>query len=588
MFSFKSARAGLLILILLFVPAILHAEGFSAVKVIPSSENDALEQKAISVFLRNVLSKTDSKDGGRTLTIYLERDPSLAGEAFSIAGKGRKYTISASDSRGLLYGLGRMLHQSSFDDGKFFPGQVCGAARPEKAVRGIYFATHFGNYYESAPIEELGRYVEDLALWGYNSIQVWFDMHQYTGIDDPQAVSMTGRLAAILKAGRSVGMNSGILMLANEGYCNTPEQLRAKRVDFTGFYGCEICPSVPGGTELILSNRREMMDVFAGLGVPFDTIWIWPYDQGGCTCGSCSPWGGNGFVKLSKLLSQEIRAKFPSARVVLSTWCFDEGMDKGEWKGLAEAFRMEKPWADYIMADSHKEFPAYLLSNPVPGDLPLINFPEISMFGHNPWGGYGANPMPVHYSSIYKGAAELLQGGFPYSEGLYEDFNKALYAQMYWDSSLSPKEMTLRYAASEFSGRYAGQIADAIFILEKNHGSRVRFISTRDHTPQIVKLPENDFGAEKAFAILDRINGLLPRNIRESQKWQLLYLRAKVDFELRKSGGRFTVGTNDIFLQLVKLSHLENAFYRVYPPYIAPYSGAALSDFSKQFDVKEK
>ena len=240
------------------------------------------------------------------------------------------------------------------------------------------------------------------------------------------------------------------------------------------------------------------------------------------------------------------------------------------------------------MADSHKEFPRYLLSNPVPGDLPLINFPEISMFGHNPWGGFGANPMPVHYSSIYKEAAGILQSGFPYSEGLYEDFNKALYAQMYWDSSLSPEEMTLRYAASEFSGRYAREIADAIFILEKNHGSRVRFISTRNHTPQIVKLPREDSGAEKAFGVLDRINGLLPRGIRESQRWQLIYLRSKVDCELRKSGGKFTVGTNDIFLQLVRLSHLENAFYRVYPPYIAPYSETGLSDSSRQFDVKEK
>lgn len=581
-------RARSVILFLLLFPAILHAEGYPVVKVIPSSASDELEQKAISVFLRNVLSKTDSKVEGHQMVICLKRDPSLAGEAFSISGKGKRYTISASDSHGLFYGLGHMLHLSSFDDGKFFPGQVCGASSPEKAVRGIYFATHFGNYYESAPIDELCRYVEDLALWGYNSIQVWFDMHQYTGIDDPQAVRMTGRLAAILKAGRSVGMKSGILMLANEGYCNTPEALRARRVDFTGFYGCEICPSVPGGTELILRNRREMMDVFAGLGVPFDTIWIWPYDQGGCTCENCSPWGGNGFVKLSKLLAREIRAKFPSARIVMSTWCFDEGSDKGEWKGLAEAFSKETPWVDYIMADSHKEFPAYLLSNPVPGGLPLINFPEISMFGHNPWGGYGANPMPVHYSSIYKEAAGILQGGFPYSEGLYEDFNKALYAQMYWDSSLSPEEMTLRYAASEFSGRYAREIVDAIFILEKNHGSRVRFISTQNHTPQIVKLPREDSGAEKAFGVLDRINGLLPRGIRESQRWQLIYLRSKVDCELRKSGGKFTVGTNDIFLQLVRLSHLENAFYRVYPPYIAPYSETGLSDSSRQFDVKEK
>ena len=29
-----------------------------------------------------------------------------------------------------------------------------------------------------------------------------------------------------------------------------------------------------------------------------------------------------------------------------------------------------------------------------PGQLPLLNFPEISMWGQNPWGRYGANSLP--------------------------------------------------------------------------------------------------------------------------------------------------------------------------------------------------
>ena len=89
-------RARSVILFLLLFPAILYAEGYPVVKVIPSSASDELEQKAISVFLRNVLSKTDSKVEGHQMVICLKRDPSLAGEAFSISGKGKRYTISAS------------------------------------------------------------------------------------------------------------------------------------------------------------------------------------------------------------------------------------------------------------------------------------------------------------------------------------------------------------------------------------------------------------------------------------------------------------------------------------------------------------
>ena len=52
-----------------------------------------------------------------------------------------------------------------------------GAARPAaEAVRGIYFATHFHNFYHDAPLEEVQRYVEDLGLWGFNVLAVWYDM----------------------------------------------------------------------------------------------------------------------------------------------------------------------------------------------------------------------------------------------------------------------------------------------------------------------------------------------------------------------------------------------------------------------------
>jgi hypothetical protein len=43
-----------------------------------------------------------------------------------------------------------------------------------------------------------------------------------------------------------------------------------------------------------------------------------------------------------------------------------------------------------ILADGHNNyFPKYLLDHGVPGNLPLLNFPEISMFGRSPWGGVG-------------------------------------------------------------------------------------------------------------------------------------------------------------------------------------------------------
>ena len=87
---------------------------------------------------------------------------------------------------------------------------------------------------------------------------------------------------------------------------------------------------------------------------------------------------------------------------------------------------------DYILADNFEEYPRYPLDKGVPGGFPLLNFPDISMYGQNPWGGYGANPHPSRLQARWDETKTKLSGGFPYSEGIYEDLNKVICAELYW------------------------------------------------------------------------------------------------------------------------------------------------------------
>ena len=102
-----------------------------------------------------------------------------------------------------------------------------GTSVPKKPMRGIYFATHFHNFYHDAPAKEVERYVEDLALWGYNTLVVWYDMHHFDGHDDPKAVAFRAHLHAILGAARRIGLDVGLIVIANEAYNNSPSALRA-------------------------------------------------------------------------------------------------------------------------------------------------------------------------------------------------------------------------------------------------------------------------------------------------------------------------------------------------------------------------
>ena len=123
---------------------------------------------------------------------------------------------------------------------------------------------------------------------------------------------------------------------------------------------------------------------------------------------------------------------------------------EGEWQGLADALAKADRWVDYILADAHEDFPRYPLDVGVPGNLPLLNFPEISMWGNWPWGGSGANPLPARFQRLWDQVKHVVQGGFPYSEGIYEDMNKAVVAQFYWDRDRSARETLEEYIAYEF------------------------------------------------------------------------------------------------------------------------------------------
>ncbi len=166
---------------------------------------------------------------------------------------------------------------------------------------------------------------------------------------------------------------------------------------------------------MLLHNWGRLLDEFAD--VELDYLGYWPYDEGGCGCKECWPWGARGYPKLCRELSTAARAKAPHVRFILSTWTFDTP-PCGEWEGLTKVLAEDKSWVDYIQADAHEDFPRYPLDKGVPGGLPLLNFPEISMWGQNPWGGYGANPLPTRVQRLWNQTEKKLSGGVPYSEGI--------------------------------------------------------------------------------------------------------------------------------------------------------------------------
>ena len=509
------------------------------------------------VFVRQVRARCgDATASGSSYVVELALDASLGADAFAIAdGPDGAVRVNGGDRRGVLYGVGKLLRSSQFVPGHFVPGAWRGVSRPAKPVRGIYFATHFYNFYQTAPVEEIEHYVEELALWGMNTLAVWYDMHHFNGFSDPEAVVFRDRLRCILRAARRLGLDIHLLVVGNEAYANSPAALRAAPGGGRGgYYDVAVCPAKPAGKDYILGILGEYFDWARDLEPA--AVCIWPYDQGGCGCAECQPWGSRGFMRCVEAVGALAREKLPGAQIVLSTWY----MDQKEWVDVARQVRARPGLADALLMEHfNAPFGPAPLAEGAALDLPVVGFPEISMHGMFPWGGFGANPQPRRFHREWQAQQALLAGGFPYSEGIFEDLNKMLWLRMYWDPAVTVEDVLDEYVRHESGLADPQPVREAILILERNHhfrwwpGKLAGAKIMMDWFPSRGVEPQADPGAAEGYAHLRQADAAMPDWGRQSWRWRILYLRALLDAELKANGGKPTPVCLEAFRELDRL-----------------------------------
>ena len=117
--------------------------------------------------LKRHLGRRIPISSGEDMTISLSVDKALGvREGYKIEEKNGSWEITGSDSAGLYYGIGKLLHTAVWSEAGFLPKPPVGFISPACSFRAMYFAVHFYNWYQNAPLEELERYIEELLLWG--------------------------------------------------------------------------------------------------------------------------------------------------------------------------------------------------------------------------------------------------------------------------------------------------------------------------------------------------------------------------------------------------------------------------------------
>lgn len=497
--------------------------------------------------------------------IILTIDDSLPLDAFRMDQVNTAVRVAGGSPRGLLYGVGKFLRTSRYGDDMFQPSPWRGTSEPHGSLRGMYFAAHFHNWYHQASPPEISRYLEDLALWGINAVMVIFPMINLQDWNDPQAESAIAMVRQYARSAKDLGLlfATGV---NNTMFIGAPSEIRATRLpDPTGRRGNSghpICPSNTAGHAYIMANARRLFEELSDVGM--DIVVFWPYDEGGCACERCRPWGSNGYLKLSRDLAQLGRSYFPNMKTVLSTWMFDTPPE-GEWQGLSHALAKDEGWVDYILADSHEDFPRYPLDVCVPGGLPLLNFPEISMWGNWPWGGFGAHPLPGRFQRLWEQVKHVVKGGFPYSEGIYEDMNKAVVVQFYWDRDRPARATLKEYVAYEFGWEVTEDVLVLVDLLEKNAG--------RSFQKECVEADD----AQHAFRVAEAVHARLPDWARRNWRWEILYLRAVLDRERFAGGGLQTPAAEASLVRLIEIYHCQMETDDPYHHRVRPPSRRAVS-----------
>lgn len=516
------------------------------------------------------------------IPVTVETDPALQEDAYRVEASRDAVRIRAGGTAGAFSGAGDYLRRCAFDgSGGFRPFAGSFGFTPVNPIHGMYFASHFRNFYEEAPVDEVRTLIEDLALQGCNAVMAWYDMHQYAGTDDPASREMIARLKAVFRHASLTGMKTVFGTLANESFRSSDPALRAEWWAQNGYfarpvghYHVEICPNRPGGLDEILRQRRRVLEAFRGVRI--DYVSIWPYDQGGCTCEKCSPWGANGFLKTLNALRSLYAEILPDAKLLCSTWYFDRFVR--EWDGFRDAFETGKyDYVEYLFGyfANGEPIPDFIREGRMPGGKRMIAFPEISMHGCSPWGGFGANPMPGRLEENYRENGGLYCGALPYSEGIFEDVNKAMMLAFYSGRLRTADEVLREYARFEFclDGEAAGKFVRMVRLLE---GTLARRSENADGEPVAWEesgLPWEDLrfvlsepdGAAEAERLASEIDRDLPEKIRNGWRWQILRLRAAIDCELVSNGMRLTGRIESRMRKLTEIYHARNASWPVTP-----------------------
>lgn len=482
-------------------PALLD---YSHAVILQASDATPLEQKAAAVLQEEISKRT------HLILKTVHEWPATGGPVIALStglvGKAESYalvsapgylTICGHDSRGLLFGVGRLLREMRWHPERLqFPAGLNIASAPAVPLRGHQLGYRPKvNAYDAWSPEQFDQYIRELALFGVNSIEI---LPPRT--DDKPAsphmklppMEMMERLSEIID---SYGLDVWVW------YPNMGK-------DYTS----------AAGQQAELAERDELFRRLKRV----DHVLVPGGDPGNLAPDVYFPW----MEKVAVVLQRH----HPKAKIWVSPQAFDP---TAEW--LASFYRHvnEKPaWLGGVVFGPWIATPLPEMRKIVDASIPIRNYPDIT---HNldcqypvpNWDSALAltehrecyNPRPEAMKWIHNLFVPYTCGSLCYSEGINDDVNKFVWAAQDWDASTPAAETLRQYARLFIDPDLAGEVSEGFLSLEKDWEGP---LATNQQVPETLR--QWTLLEEKAM-----------RNQTEGQyRFQMGLLRANYDAYIQK------------------------------------------------------
>lgn len=427
-------------------------------------------------------------------------DKSLTHEGYYIyissVGRIVIYIIGA-DYRGILYGIGKLLRNISWGKNSLrIKSEMSIISNPVFAVRGHQIGYRpKTNAYDAWDEKQYEQYIRELAFFGANAIELIPPrsddalLSSHMKLDPFEMMIIT---AGIIESyGLDVWIwypNVGKDYISEEGLkfeLAEREEIFSKLPKITAL-------SIPGGDPGELDA---------------DHFFEWSY-------------------KIAEILNKY----HPEAKIWISPQNF---LLTKEWVEYFYKRVNQKPeWLGGVVFGPWERDPAEILREKISKDIPIRNYPDIThsyfaQYAIPDWdiafamtlGRECINPRPAAMKHIHHSTAGFTIGGITYSEGINDDVNKFVWAELDWNPEASVYDVVREYASLFISSELADNITQAIMLLEENWDGSVL----------------SNSNIRRTYFIWSDIEKRLKDDVKDNYRFKLCLLRAIYDAYIRRN-----------------------------------------------------